>query len=116
MQTREEVIAFCTKLEGAYEDYPFHDPNWTTMRHHSNQKVFAWIFEKDGLMWINVKCDPEWRDMWRATYPSVLPGYHLNKKYWNSIILDNTVPVHEIKRMIEESYDLTRKRKKKAKN
>ncbi len=107
MVKREEVIAFCSKLEDVYEDYPFHDPNWTVMRHKKNQKVFAWIYEKDGHIWVNVKCNEEWRDFWRDTFNSVVPGYHLNKKYWNSIILDGTVPDKDIERMIEESYELT---------
>lgn len=107
MLTREEVIAFCSKLEDVYEDYPFRDPNWTVMRHKKNQKVFAWIYEKDGHIWVNVKCNGEWRDFWRNAFKSVVPGYHLNKKYWNSIILDGTVPDKDIERMIEESYELT---------
>lgn len=107
MLTREEAIAFCSKLEDVYEDYPFHDPNWTVMRHKKNQKVFAWIYEKDGHIWVNVKCNEEWRDFWRNAFKSVVPGYHLNKKYWNSIILDGTVPDKDIERMIEESYELT---------
>ncbi|WP_342756538.1 MmcQ/YjbR family DNA-binding protein [Kineothrix sedimenti] len=107
MVKREEVIAFCSKLEDVYEDYPFHDPNWTVMRHKKNQKVFAWIYEKDGHIWVNVKCNEEWRDFWRDAFNSVVPGYHLNKKYWNSIILDGTVPDKDIERMIEESYELT---------
>lgn len=107
MKEKAEVIKFCLTLEGVFEDYPFHDPNWAVMRHKKNRKVFAWIFEKDGYIWVNVKCNPQWRDLWRDTYASVLPGWHLNKEHWNSIILDGTVPTVEIKRMIRESYDLT---------
>lgn len=108
MKERAEVIKFCLTLEDVFEDYPFQDLNWTVIRHKNNRKVFAWIFEKDGYIWVNVKCDPQWRDMWRDTYASVLPGWHLNKEHWNSIILDGTVPTEEMKRMIQESYDLTR--------
>ena len=107
MVKREDVIAFCSKLEDVYEDYPFHDPNWTVMRYKKNKKVFAWIYEKDGHIWVNVKCNEEWRDFWRDAFNSVVPGYHLNKKYWNSIILDGTIPDKDIERMIEESYELT---------
>ena len=73
--------------------------------------MFALIYERNGQIWINVKCDPEWRDFWRETYPSVVAAYHMNKEHWNSIILDGTVPGKEIRRMIAESYDLTRKGK-----
>lgn len=108
MQTRTEAIAFCGKFKDVYEDYPFHDPNWTVMRHKKNKKVFAWIYEKESHIWINVKCDPEWRDFWRSAFSSVVPGYHLNKEHWNSIILDGTVPDDEIEKMLTESYELTK--------
>lgn len=107
MRTREEAIGYCLSLGECYEDDPFHDPNWTVIRHNSNRKVFAWIFEREGCIWINVKCDPEWRDFWRDAFASVVPAYHLNKEHWNSIILDGGVPEEEIQRMIEESYGLT---------
>ena len=86
MLQRSEAISFCLTLENVYEDYPFHDVNWCVMRHQKNQKVFAWIFDREDAVWINVKCSPEWRDFWRQTYPSILPAYHLNKEHWNSII------------------------------
>lgn len=53
-----------------------------------------------------MKADPQWRDFWRSTYASVIPGWHQNKDHWNTIILDGTVPEQEIQRMIAESYDL----------
>lgn len=107
MTEREEAAAYCLTFQDVYEDYPFHDPNWCVIRHKSSRKVFAWIFHKDGHIWINVKCDPEWRDFWRQAFDSVIPAYHLNKDHWNSIILDGSVPEAEIQRMIQESYDLT---------
>ena len=107
MTKRKEVISYCLTYKNVYEDYPFHDPNWCVIRHKDTRKVFAWIFEREGHIWINVKSSPEWAEVWRQTYSSVLPAYHLNKKHWNSIILDGTVPDEEICRMIGESYDLT---------
>lgn len=112
MKTREEAIQYCLTYPNVYEDEPFHDPNWTVIRHRENQKVFAWIFEKDGWIWMNVKVDPEWREVRRNTYASVLPAWHLNKEHWSSIILDGTVPKEEIYRMVEESYALTKPGKK----
>jgi len=112
MIDRKDVINYCLTFQNVYEDYPFRDKNWTVIRHMGNKKVFAWIFEKDGYIWINVKCKADWVDFWRNTFNSVLPAYHLNKKHWNSVILDGTVPKDEICRMISESYDLTRDSKK----
>ena len=107
MTTREEAIAYCLTFKDVYEDYPFHDPSWCVIRHRKNRKVFAWIYDCHGNVWINVKCSPEWRDFWRSAFESVIPGYHLNKEHWNSIILDGTVPEKDIRIMIGESYDLT---------
>lgn len=112
VRSREEAIEFCLTMPGVYEDYPFKDHGWTTMRCCSNKKVFAWIFERQGNIWINVKVDPEWRDFWRSTFPAVLPAYHLNKEHWNSIVLDGSIPEEEIHRMIEESYELVKRKNK----
>ncbi len=109
MKERNEAIAYCLTYQDVYEDYPFHDPNWCVIRHKKNQRVFAWIFEKDNYIWINVKCDPEWREFWRNAYQAVKPAYHLNKQHWNSIILDGTIPDQDIYKMIRESYFLTQK-------
>lgn len=106
MTTRKLAIEFCVKFKDAYEDYPFHDANWTCMRIKANKRIFAWIYERNDHIWVNVKCDPEWRDFWRSAYKSVVPAYHMNKEHWNSIILDGSIPDEEIQRMIAESYDL----------
>ena len=89
-----------------YQDAPFHDQNWQLVRFRPNKKAFLWVYEKDGLINLNVKADPEWRDLWRKTFASVIPGYHQNKDHWNTIILDGSIPDKDIKRMIAESYDL----------
>lgn len=107
MREKKEAIRFCMSLPDVYEDYPFHDDNWCVMRHKGTKKTFAFIYEREGHVWINVKCDPGWRDLWRDAFASVIPAYHMNKKHWNSIILDGTVPKSDIERMIAESYDLT---------
>ncbi|MBR3933353.1 MAG: MmcQ/YjbR family DNA-binding protein [Clostridia bacterium] len=112
MRTRQEVIDFCLSLKDIYEDYPFHDFNWTVMRHKDNQKMFAAICERLGNIWVNVKCDPNLAYMWRSTYKSVVPAYHMNKWHWNSIILDGTIPQDDIKNMIYDSFELTKPKKR----
>lgn len=108
MRTREEVTAYCLRMPEVYQDYPFHDANWELIRLKRNQKSFVHIYEHNGQIWLNVKCRPEWRDFWRDAFKSVVPAYHMNKEHWNSIILDGSVPESEVRRMIEESYDLVR--------
>ena len=106
MKTREEAVAYGLTFQDSYEDRPFKDQRWQVIRVKPSKKIFLWIYEKDELIYLNVKTDPRWRDFWRAAYPSVIPGYHQNKEHWNTIILDGSVPDKDIERMIAESYDL----------
>lgn len=106
MTTREQAIEYGLTFEDVYVDVPFHDYNWQLVRYKGNNKAFLWVYEKDGYININLKVNKEWRDFWRSTYKSVIPGYHQNKDNWNTVILDGTIPVDDIKRMIAESYDI----------
>lgn len=106
MKTREEILAYGLTFADTYVDTPFSDPNWQLVRVKQSKKAFLWTYEKDGFLNLNVKADPEWRDFWRSTYESVIPGYHQNKEHWNTIILDGSIPNEDVKRMIAESYDL----------
>lgn len=106
MKTRKEVLDYGLSFPDTYQDAPFHDSNWILVRVGKNKKAFLWIYERSGQLCINIKVDPKWRDFWRSAYASVLPGYHQNKNHWNTVILDGTVPKHEIQRMVAESYDL----------
>ena len=106
MKTREEILAYGLTFADTYVDTPFSDTNWQLVRVKKSKKAFLWIYEKDGFLNLNVKADPEWRDFWRSTYESVIPGYHQNKEHWNTIILDGSIPNEDVKRMIAESYDL----------
>lgn len=106
MKTREEILAYGLTFADTYVDTPFSDTNWQLVRVKQSKKAFLWTYEKDGFLNLNVKADPEWRNFWRSTYKSVIPGYHQNKEHWNTIILDGSIPDEDVKRMIAESYDL----------
>lgn len=106
MIKRKEVLNYGLSFADVYVDTPFRDTNWVLLRYRKNKKAFAWTYERNGHIWVNVKVDPEWREFWRNAYSSVLPGYHQNKEHWNTIILDGSIPDKDIKRMIAESYDL----------
>lgn len=106
MLTRKEALSYGLSLPDTYQEAPFHDDNWQLVRVRGNRKAFLWTYERNGLINLNVKVSPKWRDLWRKAYASVIPGWHQNKEHWNTIILDGTIPDSEIKRMIAESYDI----------
>lgn len=106
MKTKEEALAYGLSFPDTYQQAPFHDPNWQLVRVKGSKKAFLWIYEMDGYIRLNVKVDPQWRDLWRDAYDAVIPGYHQNKEHWNTVILDGTIPDADVKRMIAESYDL----------
>lgn len=106
--SRAAVVEFCKALGAdVYEDYPFDDGNWAVMRHRTNKKGFAFLYEHQRRLQVNVKCAPEWTGFWRGNYESVIPAYHMNKVHWNTVILDGSVPDSDIMTMISESYNLT---------
>ncbi|MFC1898441.1 MmcQ/YjbR family DNA-binding protein [Candidatus Cloacimonadota bacterium] len=101
---------------GAYEDFPFDD---VTMVLKVGKKMFALISLDNDPLNINLKCDPILAVELRQLYPAVIPGYHMNKTHWNTVILDGSIPDKIIKKMINDSYDLvfktlTRKEKNKV--
>ena len=120
MLSKRELIAYCLTFPGAYEDYPFDEDAalpgaWAVMRHNVNRKSFALIFERDGLVNINLKCEPMYADLLRNVYPSVIPAYHMNKVHWNGVIIDGSIPKDEIFTWISQSYDLIRPKRKVSK-
>lgn len=106
MKTRAEALKYGLSFPDVYQDAPFHDPNWQLVRYNGNRKAFLWTYEREGIINLNVKAEPDRAYFWRKMYSAVMPGYHQNKNYWNTIILDGTVPDEEVKLMIAESYDL----------
>ena len=108
--TRQELIDYCLTLPASYEDYPFDDitddKRWTVMRHQENKKGFAHIYERNGKLCINLKCDPVEADYLRQIFADLTPGWHMNKTHWNTIILGGDVPEDELLKMISKSYDL----------
>ena len=106
MMTRQEALDFGLSFPNTYKEAPFREQNWQLVRVKGSKKAFLWTYEKDGYINLNVKVDPDWRDLWRKAYSSVIPGYHQNKEHWNTVILDGTIPDDEVKKMIALSYDL----------
>ena len=87
-------------------DYPFGE---NTAVYKVNDKMFALVTVKKEPVQISLKCDPLLAEHLRQKYESVLPGYHLNKKHWNTILLTGQLSWDEIKDLIRLSYDLATK-------
>jgi predicted DNA-binding protein (MmcQ/YjbR family) len=97
----DELRATCLALPGAIEERPFPDPDVVTFK--VGGKIFA-ITRFQGT--VSVKCDPDLAEQLRATYPAVQPGYHLNKRHWNTLTLDDSLPDGMVRDLIEDSYAL----------
>ena len=88
---------------GAVEDFPF---DKTTLVIKVAGKMFALLGLNDEPLRINLKCDPLQAEILRDRYPAVIPGYHMNKRHWNTVVLDGSVPEAELWAMIDASYAL----------
>ncbi len=99
----EILRRYCSQKKGVIEDFPFDDE---TMVNKVGSKMFLLVNITQKPLRINLKCDPLVAEGLRDRYESVLPGYHMNKRHWNTIILDGTVPDSVIYSMIDDSYEL----------
>ncbi len=79
---------------------------FATIAHGSTAKSAKTSDEAKRYFWMNLKCDPNEAVMLRDVFSSVIPGYHMNKSSWNSIILDGSIPQGEIERMMDNSFKL----------
>jgi predicted DNA-binding protein (MmcQ/YjbR family) len=98
----EILREYCLAKKGATESFPFGED---TLVFKAKEKIFA-LVNLDGDLSINLKCDPGLAIELRERFSAVTPGYHMNKKHWNTIILDGTVPDKEVFSWIDHSYDL----------
>jgi len=93
---------YCISKKGVTESFPFGDD---TLVFKKTGKIFV-LANLDGDLSINIKCDPAFALELREKYASVIPGYHMNKKHWNTVLVDGTIPDKEILEWIDHSYDL----------
>ncbi|MCV6612505.1 MAG: MmcQ/YjbR family DNA-binding protein [Amphritea sp.] len=90
----------------AWEDFPFY-PDVAVFK--IGKKMFATLSTEGGTPQMNLKCEPQEAVMLRDIFAAVKPGYHMNKKHWNTVILDGSLPIGEVERMIDRSYGLVLK-------
>ncbi len=119
---REILLSFALTLTGAVADQPFEDDfDTTVLRHGAGGKWFGLFMRVSRARLgmegqghadvLNLKIDPEESYIVRELYSSILPAYHMNKRHWISVVLDNSVPQDFCELLIEKSYHATRPRR-----
>ena len=109
-----QARSYCLSLDEAIEDYPFGEEPLVFKIGDERGKMFALLVRSEPAQ-ISLKCDPDRAEMLREQYPAITAGYHLNKRHWNTIVLDGSVPDEECLALIAHSYDLVRPKRRKAK-
>jgi predicted DNA-binding protein (MmcQ/YjbR family) len=97
----EQIREYCLKKKGVTEEFPFDEE---TLVFKVAGKIFLLASLETIPLQINLKCNPEKAFELREEYDSVQPGYHMNKKHWNTIIIDGTIPINKIFDWIDDSY------------
>jgi predicted DNA-binding protein (MmcQ/YjbR family) len=94
---------FCLALPGAVEEFPFGEENSVFK---VGGKIFAISRLRARPLRVSLKCEPLLAAQLRASYAAIIPGYHLNKRHWNTVVLDGSLPDAMVRDLIEDSYDL----------
>jgi predicted DNA-binding protein (MmcQ/YjbR family) len=103
MLTHKEVEEYILSMPNTVLEYPF-DEGVAVYKVHD--KMFALIAEGKEPVSLSLKCDPQLAIVLREKYETVMPGYHLNKKHWNTIVLSGQLPWEEVQGLIRHSYQL----------
>lgn len=98
-----DVRQYCLELLGTEEDFPFGPDIYV---YKIKGKVFAILFTDTQQGRLNLKCDSDEALALRDIFPAISPGYHMNKKHWNTLRLDQSIPPGELKRQIDQSRRL----------
>ncbi len=109
----EDIRAYCLAKKDVTEGFPFGED---TLVFKVNGKIFLLAGLGHSPLQFNVKCDPSRAIQLREEYDAIIPGYHMNKKHWNSVICNNTLGKKLILELIDHSYELVAKSKSKVKN
>jgi predicted DNA-binding protein (MmcQ/YjbR family) len=102
------VEAYILTMPNAWLDYPFGEgvAVYKTGPQPEDGKMFALISEGKSSVQLSLKCDPELSKLLREKYDEIMPGYHLNKKHWNTLVLTGQLEWDEVQALIRHSYQL----------
>ena len=99
----EALREHCLAKRGVTEGFPFGEEH---LVFKVAEKMFALVSLDDVPVSVNLKCAPERSAELRTTYNAITPGYHMNKRHWNTVRLDGSVPSAELAALVDHSYDL----------
>lgn len=105
MITHKEVEKYLLSMPNARLDYPFGEQ---VAVYKTKDKMFALVAEKSDPVRISLKCDPKLAETLREKYETVMPGYHLNKRHWNTVLLTGQLDWEEVQGLIRHSYELVK--------
>lgn len=108
----ETIRTYCLEKEDAEESFPFGEE---TLVFKVGGKIFLLLSLDAMPTQFNAKCDPDQALELREQYDCIVPGYHMNKKHWNTVIVDGSLSASLIKSLIDASYDLVKPKTKKLK-
>ena len=97
------IEEYLLSKKGSYKDFPF-GPEAAVYK--VCNKMFAIMNLDNGIPHLNLKCDPDDAEVLRSIFKAVKPGYHMNKRHWNSVYLDGSIPEGAVCQMIDDSYNL----------
>ncbi len=106
----EEIRVYCIAKPDVEEGFPF-GPE--TLVFKANGKIFLLMSLDEAPLQFNVKCNPERAVELREQHSCILPGYHMNKQHWNTVIIDNSLTRKQLQELIDHSYELVYKHKNK---
>ena len=99
----EKLREYCAQKPGTTESFPFDNETLVF-------KVMGKMYALTNITWpelaVNLKCDPDWAMILRDHYTAVQPGYHMNKRHWNTVTIDGSIPEEEVWEMVDHSYNL----------
>ncbi len=101
--TAEHLRKHCLSFRGSEETFPFGPENSVFK---AAGKIFALTRLDGDPLRVSLKCEPSLAQELRMSHPAVTPGYHLNKRHWNTVLVDGSLPDEVIRDMVEDSYDL----------
>lgn len=99
----ESIRDYCLAKKAVEEGFPFGE---STLVFKVKGKLFLLASLDAAVLQFNVKAEPEQAIEWREEYASVQPGYHMNKRHWNTVIVDGSIPARVLRQMIDDSYRL----------